>query len=365
MIELEKTSDNWRDWNVLFKGKSYNLADYGSKWSDKSYQFPANQDLKLTIADFSGYNFNDFHPELYFGIDNENGILGKQISTIYLCTSSDVDSKYFGYCWDIKLDDWDGHFNPFIIRNEIAKAIETQTEFPISGKLGLSDDDGFASIYFDVNIDEVDCFKDFYLKLASFLDRTFEEVEEKLSIGGFSNKVVAKFSFDEEVQQSCISYLNYFIEFLKDLGIKSKPQVNYSGQDMLFSITPDSKEESLVLVSQALSLYLKLPQIDTADLINEYSDPLTELKLERLKSEIDKLKGDLRTSAALIRYQDKLLSNGTVKLKEPIEALQSIHIDGEEKNKKEFLSGGIKLGVFKKAGIEFDWNALLGHFKSK
>lgn len=249
----------------------------------------------------------------------------------------------------------------------MAKVLDKQTEFPLQKGTNTDDDSGYTSIYFDLDITKIDCLKTFYSKFSSFLNETLETIEEKLSVGGFADKVVAKFSFNETSEQACISYLYYFIDFLKDLGLDSKGDIVNSGTEFLFSITPSSKETSLANISQALSIYLKLPNQSTKNLQSEYLDPIVELKLERLKNEIERLKGNLKTSEILLRYQDNLLKSNTEnsheKLKEPIDALTSIHIDNKEKEIGEFLGGGVKLGVFKKAGIEFDWNALLDFFK--
>jgi len=359
MIHLEKKDENWEDWLVHLDNEKFLLKEYGGKWDEGIYDFPSSSDHNVFIDTVVDCKFDDFPKELYIVINNKDDFLGKYVSHIYVC--SHEIQKYLGYLWEIEVNKWEGHINPYFIRNEMAKILKEQTEFPLKKGITTDDDSGYTSIYFDLDITKIGCLKAFYSNFSTFLNGALENIEERLSIGGFANKVVAKFSFDEVSKQACISYLYYFIDFLKDLGLDSKGDIINSGTEVLFSIIPSSKETSLINISQALSIYLKLPNQDMPNSQPEYLDPIVELKLERLKNEIERLKGNLKTSEILLRYQDNLLKIS--KLKKPIDALTSIHINNEEREKTEFLGGGVKLGVLKKAGVEFDWSALLRFFK--
>ncbi|RYV00961.1 hypothetical protein SOPP22_19420 [Shewanella sp. OPT22] len=369
MIRLEKNGKGWKgweEWQVYVNDVVFDLKEFGSKYDDEQIYFPDSSKYKLKITELSLNKFGNLPSELLLDIYNDDHSLGKHVANVMFCNSRTPRNKCLSYFWEIKLDTWKGQFNPFLIRDELIKRIKLQQHFSISEKITSDDDLGSAAIFFDLDFDQVDNYQELFTSLAKFLNNSFAEIEEELSIGGFSEKVVARFSFDSQAQQACLSYLNYFIDFLKDIGIQSHSEVKRSSENTIFSIIPDSKETSLQMISDALSFYLNLPRV-SQDISSIGGDPLTELKVERLKAEIDKLKSSLRTSEAIIKYQEHLLVDGSnsSKLKEPIDALSDIYVDTEKKDTTEFLNGGIKLGVFKKGGVEFHWGTLLNYFKPK
>jgi hypothetical protein len=109
----------------------------------------------------------------------------------------------------------------------------------------------------------------------------------QLNTGVSSNSLAELFDFPEDVKTACTQYLQYFYEFLKDVGIKAKVAVTEQDSgEVLFSVIPDDKDAALENIREALNIYLRLPnsQID-AD--------MSDLTVQSLNAQIFHLKGQL------------------------------------------------------------------------
>lgn len=368
MIKLDKCSDDWKEWQVTIDGNSFNLGDIGSSYSENTFDIHLESNF-IPLSSLPTLSLSDIPRELVINLDGADGGLGKYVRYIFISTYP--GEEYFGYVWEIDPEKWESPLNPFMIRDELAKHLVHSLcdDDPI--KVSSENDDYMATIYFniDYHLPSEDLLSAIEM-VKNTINVGLERAEEKLLLGGYSNKIVAKFQFAPEAQQACTSYLLYFIEFLRDMGIDADGQIESHESKVLFAVQPKSKDESLTVISQALAMYLSSSEVDTRNitpLVKEL-DPLTELKIEKLKSEIDRLKSSLRTNEAILRYQDRLLTNSehVAKLpKQPIEGLSEVYVDDKKLDKGSFLGGGIKLGVYKKAGIEIDWKALISFFSRK
>jgi len=374
MIKLNSKDPDWKNWVVQVNDKEYSLGEHGSPWDVNIYSFSGSNEEKLTIDLVGDSDFCDIPQKLQLDITNSNDILGKYVRSILIVNSE--EEPFLGYTWEIDPSNWNGHLNPYLIRDMIFDVLNSQSEFPINinKESSISNDMDAATLYFDINKSEITKFWNDKLLFSSFLNDSLELAEEKVAIGGFINKVVAKFEFDEYSQQSFSTYLMYFIEFLKDLGIETNSEFKKKGNSLVLSITPKNKDVALTQISEALAFYLKLPELNLNDVSDVNSNPIAELKMEKLRSEIERLKSNQRINEALLKYQDSLidkLNSGQEKIivqsriNVPTDTVSYVYIDDKKEEKKSFLGGGVKLGVLKKAGIEIDWSSLLGHFWPK
>ncbi|GAA0782100.1 MULTISPECIES: hypothetical protein [Pseudomonadati] len=372
MINLNKDNSDWKKWIVEVNEHQYLLGETGSVWGDGKYSFPVNDEVKLSICDIENIAFSSFPNELQLDIRNEYDKLGVFILSVLLNNST--DKPYLGYTWEIDPEKWKGHLNPYLLRSEMYQILKNDTKYSIDiSPSSISNDFGCATLYFEINSNVVGELWNNKEGFAAFLDESVKLAEEKVLIGGFADKVVAKFSFDKNTEQACSTYLMYFIEFLRDLGIDAESSFKKDNGDVIFSIIPKDKNTALLQISEALSFYMKLPRSNFNDIPENNYDPIAELKLEKLKSEIDRLKSSLRINEALLRYQDTLISDQIITTpkpltnthqKEPIDGLSYIYVDENKQDIDSFLGGGVKLGVMKKAGIEIDWKALINYFRS-
>ncbi|HYJ88718.1 MAG TPA: hypothetical protein VEW46_21810 [Pyrinomonadaceae bacterium] len=70
-------------------------------------------------------------------------------------------------------------------------------------------------------------------------------------LGEDSDSVSALFEFPEEVRLPCEQYLQYFAEFLRDLGVNANTSLVQQAGQVLFTVTPTDQEQAL---SKASSL---------------------------------------------------------------------------------------------------------------
>ncbi|BCL72184.1 hypothetical protein TUMSATVNIG1_41510 [Vibrio nigripulchritudo] len=364
MIKLDRASHDWKEWQVSIDGTSFSLGDIGSPYSENTFDIRLESNF-IPLSSLPTPSLSDIPRELVINLGGANGELGKHVTYIFISTYP--GEEYFGYVWEIDPEKWESPLNPFMIRDELAKHLVHSLCDGDPKRVSSANDDYMATIYFniDYSLPNEDLLSTIET-VKNTIDVGLEKAEEKLLLGGYSNKIVAKFQFAPEAQQACTSYVLYFIEFLRDMGIDANGQIESHESNVLFTVEPKSKDESLTVISQALAMYLSSSEVDIHNITPSADelDPLTELKIEKLKSEIDRLKSSLRTNEAILRYQDRLLTNSkhTQLPKQPLEGLSEVYVDDKKLDKGSFLGGGIKLGVYKKAGIEIDWKALISFF---
>lgn len=371
MFELSKTGKSWEEWEVYFKGNKFILGSGTAvPVDDELYDFPCDSNCKISIAEIEQLSFIDIPKELYLRIESLNNSFGQNVQRIYLdCRFGKAKIEY---AWSINLAEWSEHINPVFVRNETYNALLNSSHNTEGLFLQeIEDHDaGFIDLYFEYTTDLNDNIGETLNSLKLTIDEAYEIAKNKVSSNGFAEDFIARFAFDPAVQDSCVRYLHFFIEFLKDMGISADSSISRKGPNVLFSIHPTDKDTSLTKIKEALALYLNLPEFNLGILNTSQMDPIIELKIEKITAEISRLKTDIKLNQAILNYENKTslsTSETNSKLKEadkyslgvtPIEGFQSITIDNKVEKKEEFLGGFIKLGTFKKAGIEFDWSTL-------
>lgn len=182
---------------------------------------------------------------------------------------------------------------------------------------------------------------------------------ENLDAKSNINKVIEYFNFPEEIKIACSQYLQYFYEFLKDVGIKAK--VDLEEQDsgeILFSINPEDKDEALENIRLTLDVYLRLPasKIDTS---------VSDIAVQALNAQIFHLKGQLALAFATMQQQQLTIQNLELKPFSP--DILVISQSGNEKDKEPLLGGIIKVGEAELAegALTINLPALLRWLKKK
>ena len=365
MLKLIKHSNNWEEWEVQYREKSYVLGPISNVIDHQLYEFPGSLDLKITTTDIGHLSFRDLPENIQLTVLIEDGELRKNITQAKIQTIS--GKVEITFLWEILIKEWKVLYNPFLFVEEFVTLITNFSEKAITYSIGGPDHtDEYIDIYIDLTCELDRNIQDIFNTNAVLLNNTFEQVNEKMLIGGYLGKVVSKFSFGENIQYVCTRYLQYFIEFLKDMGIEANSSIRQSGRDILFSVEPVSADIALEKISKALAIYLKLPDLDIQSLESSFDDPFVELKFEKLRSEIAKLKADISMQKALIKYQGEMISKSSALTKElPSECLKKIIVNNKDEEPETYLGGAIKLGVYKKAGIEIDWSAFINWIKKK
>jgi hypothetical protein len=141
---------------------------------------------------------------------------------------------------------------------------------------------------------------DEYARFSRLLDELHKEVTRTLDSRIRSESVVTYFDFPEEVRVPCEQYLLYFVQFLKDLGVEATAELQHQAGQVLFAVTPSSKEEALDQIREALSDYLRL----AASPVNPASVLSSEIEVQRLAAQIQHLQGQLTLAHAVIQAKD-------------------------------------------------------------
>ncbi len=122
------------------------------------------------------------------------------------------------------------------------------------------------------------------------------------------------FQFPDEIKTSCKQYLEYFAQFLKDLGINNvNAGLKEEAGKVLFSVTSTDDIEALDKIREALSVYLNLPSSPVL-----YNDSFQSMQLkqqvenlqhsQRMKEmEMRSAQYALRLAQQNIENQDKII----------------------------------------------------------
>jgi hypothetical protein len=162
--------------------------------------------------------------------------------------------------------------------------------------------------------------------------------------------------FPAEYRTSCIQYLQYFADFLTDLGVKAKTAVIPEDDYTLLKVTPEDKTVSLQKIHDALEIYLELPKSSQVYAENE-NNKLRELKYIQ---QVRDLEAKLTTTQIQMGYE-KALSDKDKTIIQMLALFNDSLIEDKTKlqtkedNKKEIGKGIIKLGKIKfKDSVEID-----------
>lgn len=186
----------------------------------------------------------------------------------------------------------------------------------------------------------------------------YNETTQKIAVENSRNSIVLPFNFPETLKVSCKQYLQYFAQFLQDLGINVTSDLKEKAGRVLFSVTPTDDIEALYKIREALAIYLNLPSSPIV-----YDDSFAAM---RLKQQIDSLKHSqqmaetefrLRMAQSLVEAQNKTIEDqsGMIVQQATFIQQQKEHIEkitnpavmiksAENKEELEELYEGVKVG---------------------
>lgn len=146
------------------------------------------------------------------------------------------------------------------------------------------------------------------------------------------------FTFPPEIQNSCEQYLQYFVQFLKDIGINAETNIESKAHETLFTVIPKDGEEALDKIREALDMYLSLPQNPEFEtVVAEFPD----LGVQQLASQVYFLKSQLVMLNATLQMKD-----ATIKSLQLTNYQQKTVIDSQQtkaKNEEEIAGGLAKV----------------------
>lgn len=216
------------------------------------------------------------------------------------------------------------------------------------------------------------------IELTKKFKESIAEAESYIQILEKSDKIKILFDFPVEVRAISEQYLAYFSEFLRQISIDAVANIQHDGNRTIFSVSPQSKEEALERIYEALEVFLKLPQID----INQFISQDDRLEVIQLQSQIMNYKGQLglavsriqlaqatiNTQKGIIDQKDILISQQSqalLSLSEEIRSGRVLQSSRVEPLKEEVFAGIISVKKYERGFLSIDVPQLLRWFKEK
>lgn len=192
-----------------------------------------------------------------------------------------------------------------------------------------------------------------------------EEADKVLTSSSDANSITVSFDFPLEIRTACEQYLLYFVQFLRDLGVEANTSLTHEAGQVLFTVTPEDKNEALDKIRAALDVYLHLPSNPVSDTTNE------AIAVQRLEANILRLRSDLKLAAAELQAK-----NATIEAKQLTIDIQKGLLSGDiifnsmkdvtpkPEDKEELLGGIVALATYKDKGVEVNLAELYRKLKA-
>lgn len=216
-------------------------------------------------------------------------------------------------------------------------------------------------------------------RLSAFVSCVNDTVERQLTANLNRGSLVTFFDFPPTVRVACEQYLQYFIQFLDDLGIEADSEISSNAGRVLFSVTPRSGEEALEAIQKALAAYIELP---TNTETGGYDLVGSDFAVSQLRSNILHLQGQLMTAQAMhqlaqatIQAKDATINAQAMQLS-AFQGTQIVQIGSDPKqiestsrlpreDSEPLIGNSVKLTTLKMKGVEIDLPGLLRSLKRK
>ena len=268
----------------------------------------------------------------------------------------------------------------FEFHTELWKHLWSISEFKNAFGMTLNNNTGVSLIddgdvlSFEVAYDEADPrIGHFIAKSMLVAERLISETEANLK----GETLTAYFDFPDEVAVACEQYLVYFVKFLKDLGVGAKADLRHEAGQLLFSVKPDSTEQALENIREALNIYLQLPANPNIGMMM----PVGDIPTQQLVANVQFLQGGLRLAYATIQQQETTIQQRqeTITNQASIIKLQQQILSGEivsqslrpaptkqsSEDRAELFNGIVTLTKVEKFGVELSLAKILKKLQAR
>jgi hypothetical protein len=225
------------------------------------------------------------------------------------------------FFFDLDVNNWRGQYSPRQYIDETAKFFaydpNVRVYSPDVTEYGFNITFRIASSHLRI-VDEV-------LRCRHAVSRFLDEIETEIFSDSSSHSIVTSFNFPKEVAVSCEQYLQYFIQFLRDLGVEATSELKHKAGQVLFTVTPVDEREALDKIQTALNIYLELPTSPVS------IDTENEIAVLRLESTVHRLQSDFKLAAAELKAKVAEIEskNSTIESQRIIINVQKSLLDGE------------------------------------
>src|SRR5207248_3210540 len=152
---------------------------------------------------------------------------------------------------------------PWTIRDFIERSWDIPIDGPLAELTWVNDEDDSGSPIvlhcYTPEVDESSTIEEVLGKWVPLLRQHKDEIIADLATREHRHSVIARFNLPEPYKVAAEQYLLYFAEFLGDLGVVATADVKHEGLQAVLTVTPQSREQALSAISDALSAYLSLP----------------------------------------------------------------------------------------------------------
>jgi hypothetical protein len=183
----------------------------------------------------------------------------------------------------------------------------------------------------------------------------------RLDARALQQGVLRVYRFPPRIQAAACRYLDYFAQFLSDLGFDAHSTREHRAGMVIFTVTPSSQAQALHRIAEALTIYSNLPAFPDFEAV---SAGLPDPAVVELRRVVGEMKSELAQARANI--SSLMLADDIPRLDWDAAALASVPaIDHPVANnppcsdREPLLGGLISLGAYESFGVRFDLAAFL------
>lgn len=186
---------------------------------------------------------------------------------------------------------------------------------------------------------------------GGILEELHEETVLSLRSKATSASIALAFDFPDEVRVPCEQYLLYFGQFLKDLGVEANTALTHEAGQVLFTVTPDDKQQALDKIRIALDTYLHLPSSPVTDIQQ------SEIEILRLSSQLQHFQSQLSLARAEIQMKEaaiQLQRTNIAQLSGEVimDSMKNITPQAKSEEKEELIKDILAVSKFEKGGFQ-------------
>lgn len=208
-------------------------------------------------------------------------------------------------------------------------------------------------------------------KIRHFVEELHNECVRNLTANLNKGSLVTYFDFPPTVKVACEQYLQYFIQFLDDLGIEAESQIASDAGKVLFTVTPLDGEKALESIQEALAAYLEMPKAAAGGAQFGIDVAQTQLHANvlHLQSQLMLAQSMMQMGQATIQAKDATINSQRAELA-LYQRGQLVQSDAssssfETRDSESLIPGYVSVTKMKIKGVEIDLPKIVRALKRK
>ncbi len=329
--------------NVVFDNETIDKSYYERDNDKESYQISdevfSERIRDLSVSELIGSN--NFKKEILIdagGKDINKLLKLKDTKTYIEGTPISISDSTILFTGRVDYEEWDKSYTLREFIDLLKLIIDSDNKINMTIYYGddysTNENDGaIDTLDFSIQIESVEqTIREEEERIFCLLSQYYDEVEKTIFDKGSS--LFFEFSIPKEFKIPCKQYLEYFVQFLADIGMDTHANLYEEVNKLLFEIIPDNKQVVLKNIADCLMLYLNLTDNKEIDEYDDYHN----IAYMQLKSNICHLKSQLMLAHATIEQKQITIEL----MKNEIKRIES---DVKRDSKDfEFLNGVVTVG---------------------